>query len=141
MDVSVDKAWHGDHAAAVDFVYGPAAKVWPNRNDLAAIKEKVARLDDPKRGIHRHDRGALHAYSRQHEQYPRCMSVSAAQSHGRDICDCQLSIVGLFADRHFAPGQANFGKSRGVDTKRLTHVGHDSHDFADEIAICVLDSF
>src|SRR5271170_4174144 len=75
VDMPVDKARHGDHAAAIDFVYGPAAKVWADRDDLAAINEKVARFDDPERGIHRHDRGALHAYSRQHEPYPAaCLS-------------------------------------------------------------------
>src|SRR5271169_6899774 len=51
VDVTVYKARHGDHAAAVDLHNGPAADIAADRNDLAVIDEEVAGLDDPERGI------------------------------------------------------------------------------------------
>jgi len=66
VDMTVDKARHGNHAAAVYLGHGPTPDVFADRNDLAAVDEQVARLDDPERGIHRNDCRTFDPYSRQH---------------------------------------------------------------------------
>jgi hypothetical protein len=68
VDVAVYKARHGDHAAAVDLDNGPTADIAADRDDLAVVDEEVAGLDDPERGIHRHNFCALHSYSWQHRR-------------------------------------------------------------------------
>ena len=59
----------------------------------------------------------------------------------RDLRFRRRLVVALLAYGHFAPRQADLGKDGRVETKRLVHVRHDLDDFADEIAILVLDDF
>jgi len=66
MDVAVDEAGHGDHAAAVDLNDRPAAKVSADGDDLAAIDEQIADIDDPDFRIHRNDGRALDPDAPQH---------------------------------------------------------------------------
>jgi Cobalamin-independent synthase, Catalytic domain len=66
MNVAVDKAGYGNHAAPINFGHGPTAGSWADCDDFAVVDKDIARFDDSQRGIHRNDRRPLNADPRQH---------------------------------------------------------------------------
>ena len=52
VDMPIDEARHGNHATAVNFSNRPTSYIAAHSNDLVAINQQIARLNNSECGIH-----------------------------------------------------------------------------------------